>query len=114
MSSRGHQYKPKYIVYLFDSASQKTRPVLIIQTQNNHLGYVVIRFSASHGSLSDGREIIFNKNHRDFVAPGLSRESILRVDNIATVRERIIHSKIGEISDNTFKTIKEKLQQLFQ
>ncbi len=55
-------------------------------------------------------ELVFSKNHPDFAASGLIKESVFKMQKLATLNKVIFTGQLGQISDTLMSDLEIKLK----
>ncbi len=88
----------------------KLRPVLLIKSlPNEYDDWLVSMISTKTGQEIVGLDEIISPSDLDFQQTGLKSESIVRVERLAIVSEKILLGKVGEISPERLRSIKQNL-----
>ena len=93
-----------------DLAGQKVRPALVLSAQKKGEDCVVV-FISSHSSNKEG---LFEVKVAPSTQNGLKRDSMIRVDKIATLQKKIVLGELGTLERTTLSLVDKKLRALFQ
>ena len=94
-----------------DLSSTKRRPALVLSPTDTTANDVIVAFISSVvPSLIEPTEYLLDNTHSDFRLSGLTRDSVIKTDKLATLDKAIFTGEIGELSDSTFQNIQSKLK----
>ena len=92
-----------------DYTSEKLRPALIISVGNKT--DVCVAFISSVVPLElEKTDYILTKDDKNFPLTGLKKDSVFRMNKIATLDRRIILGKLGAVSGDLLKILDKKLK----
>lgn len=95
-----------------DYKSEKLRPALIISTNNRKDACVA--FISSVISLEPEKtDYVLTKEDEDFPLTGLKKDSVFKMNKIATLDKEIILGKLGNVSKELQQKLDEKLKIAF-
>jgi mRNA interferase MazF len=96
-----------------DLSAQKVRPGLVLAHPKNSRD-AVIAFISTATSKRPGRyEIPLTGAHPDFAITGLKRNSIIRLDKIATLDTKTVLGELGRLHSTMQQEVDKKLRVLF-
>src|SRR3989344_1279757 len=95
-----------------DHSSEKLRPALIIST-NNKRDVCVAFISSVIPTNQEETDCVIRKKDEDFISTGLKKDSVFRMNKIATVDKEIIIGKLGKISKEFQSKLDKKLKIVF-
>ena len=92
-----------------DLSGNKVRPCVLLAEQKNGEDCIVAFIS----SVKQSRVGAFEVRVKASVTNGLKRDSVLKVDKIATLQKKIILGELGVLEKELMKVLDSKLSQLF-
>lgn len=92
-----------------DYSSEKLRPAVIISADNKK-DVCVAFISSVVPSESENADFLLTKEDEEFALTGLKKDSVFRMNKIATVDKGIILGKLGKVSDGLQEILDEKLK----
>ena len=92
-----------------DYSSEKLRPAVIISTDNNRDACIAFISSVVPSDLEKA-DFLLNSRDKEFAPTGLKKDSVFRMNKIATVDRGIILGKLGKASEELQKKLDEKLK----
>lgn len=93
-----------------DLSHSKLRPALIISQNEVHEkedDFTLLFVSSVIPERAEPYEVLFRKTHPDFSQSGLRKDSLFKTNKIATVRRKLLVSRLGKIGTTLQKEIKE-------
>ena len=93
-----------------DLSGNKVRPCVVLFSQK-HGENCIIAFLSSAETKTIG---LFGVMIKVNASNGLKKNSILRVDKIATLQKKIVLGELGELGVVTMKSVDAKLKKLFR
>ena len=94
-----------------DLSSTKRRPALVLSPTDTSANDVIVAFISSVVPTAlESTEYLLDNRHSDFRLSGLTRNSVIKTDKLATLDKAIFTGEIGELSDSTFQDIQSKLK----
>ena len=92
--------------------SEKLRPALVISTDNKR--DVCVAFISSVVPLElEKTDYLLTEDDKDFPLTGLKKDSVFRMNKIATLDKEIILGKLGSVSKELQQRLDEKLKIAF-
>src|SRR3989344_4609965 len=92
-----------------DYTSDKLRPALIISTNNKR--DVCVAFISSVIPINqEETDYVIRKKDKEFLSTGLKRDSVFKMNKIATVDKDIVIGKLGKISKELQSKLDKKLR----
>ena len=92
-----------------DHSSTKLRPALIISVNNEK--EVCVSFISSVIPMTlEATDFLLTSNHQDFSVTGLKRDSVLKMNKIATLDRKILLGRLGSLSKELQEVIDDKLK----
>ena len=95
-----------------DLQESKLRPALVLY--EDKIDIVVAFISSQIQNYSDKTDILILKNNPSFLRTGLKKESVVKLNKIATVLKELAVGEIGEIDDFMRDQINNKLYDLLR
>jgi mRNA interferase MazF len=93
-----------------DLTESKLRPALLItKIPGKYPDWLICMITSQTKQFQSDFDDNINEKDVDFKITGLKSESIIRTTRIAVVDEKILLGKIGEISSDRLKRIKDKI-----
>ncbi len=94
-----------------DLSSFKRRPALVISKVPNDKEDVIVAFISSviPDRLSQ-TDYVLNIEHKDFAGTGLKKESVFRMDKLATLNKSIFSGELGYVSKDILRQLEVKLR----
>ncbi len=94
-----------------DLSSSKRRPAVIISKDCNDKQDVIVAFISSviPDKLS-GTDFVLDMKHKAFPATGLKKESVFKMDKLATLNKSIFSGELGNLSADVLKKLEIKLK----
>ena len=93
-----------------DLSESKLRPALLItKIPGKYPDWLICMITSQMKHFQSEFDDNINEKDEDFKMTGLKSESIVRTTRIAVVDEKILLGKIGEISSERLKRIKQKI-----
>jgi mRNA interferase MazF len=107
--------KPKKIVLtrfpFTDLTSSKRRPALVLAVAQSSQQDVIVAFISSViPSTLKSTEYLIEVSHPDFSLTGLRKDSVVKLDKLATLDIAIFTGELGAVSDVMFDKIKDCLR----
>ena len=96
-----------------DLSSNKLRPALVLHAKNTDED-AILAFVTTQFEKEDMRSINISSREKEFNRTGLKKESIIKLNKIATLHKTIIRGKIGELPTNKIEELDDKLKYLFE
>ena len=94
-----------------DLSCAKRRPALVIaQSKSNDTDFIVSFISSVIPEVFFETDYTFNTTEKEFSQSGLAKNSVFKMDKIATLDKEIFTGELGEISDELFQKLKMKLK----
>lgn len=94
-----------------DLSSNKRRPALVVSPDNKSSADVIVAFITSvvpdHFSETD---LLIDTKHQDFKKSGLLKNSLIKLDKLATLNKTIFSGELGSVSDATLLVVNKKLK----
>ncbi len=92
-----------------DYSSEKLRPAVVISADNKK--DVCVAFISSIVPLElEKADFLLTKKDEEFASTGLKKDSVFRMNKIATIDKGIILGKLGKVSDGLQERLDEKLR----
>ena len=89
-----------------DLSSAKRRPGIIVSRKMSNANDVIIAFISSVlSSNPEATDYLITTLHKDFFITGLKKESVIKLDKLATINLSVISGEIGIVSDITMSQI---------
>ena len=93
-----------------DLKKSKLRPALVLKKlPGKYNDWLICMISSRIHQYNNGLDIIISTDDKDFKESGLKITSVIRVSRLAVVDKDIMIGKIGKISLERLKIIKEKI-----
>ncbi len=93
-----------------DLSSTKVRPAVLISADEQH-NDVIIAFISSITENPRANDVVFKSTDTDFLATGLKKSSVFKMDKLLTIASVLILRRLGRVSpalqyrlDNALKT----------
>lgn len=96
-----------------DLSSEKLRPALVLVPENEE-GDVLLAFITTQLDKKAAQDIIISLKEPDFHKTGLKKESLIKLNKIATLNKRILLGKIGEVSFSLMNKVNANLKELLK
>jgi len=96
-----------------DLSSDKLRPALVIAPQNLE-GDVILAFITTQINKEELCDIFISSKDADFNRTGLKRDSLIKINKLATLNKRIIIGKIGVLSAKSIIKVNTALRQILR
>lgn len=97
-----------------DLKSAKRGPAIVISKENPEKEDVIVAFiTTSIPTVLSNTDLLFDKNRNDFNKSGLKKISLIKLNKIATLNNRIFTGELGNVSDQTLREINKKLIEVF-
>ena len=94
-----------------DLSSSKRRPVVILtKTDSTKTDVIVAFISSVIPSELSSTDFVLNNLDTGFTQTGLSKTSVFKMDKLATLDKSIFTGEMGEVSDDIFIKLVEKLK----
>ncbi|GAB2573386.1 hypothetical protein GCM10027190_24280 [Spirosoma areae] len=72
---------------------------------------VIVAFISSVVPVAPGRaEFVLDTSHPDFIASGISKSWVFRMDKLATLDKAIFTGELGEVSETLYTELKVRLR----
>jgi mRNA interferase MazF len=84
---------------------QKRRPVLILKRLPVYNDLLVCAISSRLHQYVDGLDVIIQENSESFANSGLTKTSVVRSSNIATLTEEDIEGELGTLTPELFHRV---------
>ncbi len=95
-----------------DLSATKRRPAVVMAERLHN--DVIVAFISSNISNQTNADFLIETTHVDFVETGLIQNSVFKMDKLATLNTTIFSGEIGEVSDEIFEQLKDKLKLVFE
>lgn len=95
-----------------DLAGQKNRPALVLALSRRGED-VILAFISSVIKAAEETDLLILMEHPDFAETGLKRDSVIKLDKLATVSQKIVLGRLGNLSGELLEKVDEKLRQVF-
>lgn len=96
-----------------DFRGSKARKVLIISSDKYNVSDCLIVFITSKKKYDEETDIQITKDHPEFSATGLTKDSTIRVGKMVTCHKNLMSDPLGKAGSLIQKAVKEKLKLLF-
>lgn len=98
-----------------DFSGTKVRPAICLTNETGFYNHVVIAFISSQIPQSlEASDLLLEKKDKDFIATGLSVDSVIKLHRLATIPKNLIKRQLGVISETHQAEINHKLKALFE
>ncbi len=98
-----------------DFSSFKVRPAICLTNSYGKFDHIIIAFISSNTKkLISKTDILIKQNDHLAEGSGLNLDSVIRVNRIVTIPEKIIKRKLGKANAELSDAIKTKLKLLFE
>lgn len=98
-----------------DLSSSKRRPALVlIETDPTEADTIVAFISSVIPAVIKETDLTLMQSTSDFHLTGLTKNSVIKLDKLATLNKSIFTGEIGELSDDLFDEAQEKLKHALQ
>lgn len=98
-----------------DLSSSKRRPApVLIDTDASEADTIVAFISSVLPEIASPSDLVIPENHEDFGNTGLSKNSVVKLDKLATLHKSIFTGEFGELSNALFAEAQEKLKAALQ
>ena len=94
-----------------DLAGQKNRPALVLALSRRGED-VILAFISSIIKEPEETDLLISRAHPDFVETGLKRDSIIKLDKLATISRKIVLGRLGDLSVDLLEEVNEKLREV--
>ncbi len=91
-----------------DLSATKRRPAVVMAERLHN--DVIVAFISSNVSNQTDADFFLATTDAGFTQTGLVQNSVFKMDKLATLNTAIFSGEIGEVSDNIFESLKEKLK----
>ena len=93
--------------FLFtDLSSAKRRPGIIVSGKISNENDAIIAFISSViPSNPEATDYLITTQHQDFPITGLKKDSVIKLDKLATINLSVLSGEIGLVSDSTMREI---------
>ena len=89
-----------------DLTSAKRRPGIVVSANINHTDDVIIAFISSVIPSEIGSmDYLITEDHKDFTTTGLKKNSVIKLNKLATVNLSVITGEIGTVSESTMQQV---------
>jgi len=95
-----------------DLAGQKHRPARVL-TLSRRGEDVILAFISSVIRASEETDLLILMEPLDFAETGLKRDSVIKLDKLATVSQKMVLGRLGTLSGELLEKVDEKLRQVF-
>jgi mRNA interferase MazF len=94
-----------------DLSSTKRRPAVIISRESNDKDDVIVAFISSviPDNLSE-TDFVLEMEHKDFPKTGLKKDSVFKMDKLATLNKSIFSGEIGTLSAEILSLLEFRLK----
>lgn len=94
-----------------DLSSSKRRPAVIISRTSNDKVDVIVAFISSviPDNLSE-TDFVLEMEHKDFAQTGLKKDSVFKMDKLATLNKAIFSGEIGALSPGILSRLETRLK----
>ena len=94
-----------------DLSSAKRRPGIIVSGKSSDKQDTIVAFISSviPHELED-TDYLISTYHKDFPVTGLKKESVVKLNKLATINSSVISGEIGVASEDTMAQIDERLK----
>ena len=94
-----------------DLKAFKRRPAIIVSRERKTSADFIVAFITSviPAPLSD-TDLLFDRHRNDFVKSGLIRDSVIKLDKLATLNKAIFSGELGSVSAKTLREIDMRLK----
>jgi mRNA interferase MazF len=96
-----------------DLAGQKNRPALVLSLPRQGED-VLVAFISSVVEKKGEADLLISKAHRDFAGTGLKKDSVLKLDKLATISRKIILGRLGDLSPALLEEVNKKLRMVLE
>ena len=94
-----------------DLSATKRRPALVLSSDNPADPDVIVAFISSVIPITPGNtDFVLDVSHPDFMATGLSKTSVFRMDKLATLDKEIFTGELDEVSPILYAELKIRLR----
>ena len=93
-----------------DLTQSKLRPAVVISRQEIHRkedDYTLLFISSVIPDSVETHEVLLTKNHPEFSATGLKKDSLFKTNKIATVRKILLKKRLGKLGSQIQKSLQE-------
>lgn len=90
-------------------AGQKNRPAVVLSLSRQGED-VVVAFISSVVRDPTETDLLISKNHPDFEATGLKKDSVIKLDKLATISRKIVRGRLGDLSPELLEEVNKKLR----
>ncbi|NKB70569.1 MAG: type II toxin-antitoxin system PemK/MazF family toxin [Candidatus Latescibacteria bacterium] len=90
-------------------AGQKNRPAIVL-SRSRQGEDVVLAFVSSVVREPTEADVLISTDHPDFEATGLKRDSVVKLDKLATINRKIILGRLGDLSPELLEEVNRKLR----
>lgn len=88
---------------------QKNRPAVVLSL--SHQGEdVVVAFISSVVRDPTETDLLISKNHPGFETTGLKKDSVIKLDKLATISRKIVLGRLGDLSPDLLEEVNMKLR----
>ena len=94
-----------------DLSSNKRRPAIIVSPDRKSSVDVIVAFITSvvPDKFSD-TDLLIDAKHPDYKKSGLLKNSIIKLDKLATLNQNIFSGELGSVSDTRLLVVNKKLK----
>jgi len=93
-----------------DLAGQKNRPTVVVSSSRRLGEDVIVAFISSVARDQSETDLLVSRSRLDFGATGLKRDSIIKLDKLATISRKIVLGRLGDLSPDLLEEVNEKLR----
>jgi mRNA interferase MazF len=94
-----------------DLSSTKRRPGIVVSATSNNKNDIIIAFISSVVPPQlEPTDYLFNTQHTDFTSTGLKKDSVIKLNKLATINASVLSGEIGKVSANTMQEIDKRLK----
>lgn len=93
-----------------DLSSTKRRPCVVVSKVDNQKPDVIVAFISSViPSQIEATDLVIKSTEPDFQETGLHKDSVFKMDKLATLEKSIFSGELGNVSEGIMQKIEERL-----
>ena len=92
-----------------DLAGQKNRPALVLSLSRQGED-VLVAFISSVVEKKEDDDLLIPKDHPDFEGTGLKKDSVIKLDKLATISRKIVLGRLGDLPPALLEEVNKKLR----
>jgi mRNA interferase MazF len=93
-----------------DLSSTKRRPGIVVSATSNRNDIIIAFISSVVPPQLEPTDYLFNTEHTDFTSTGLKKDSVIKLNKLATVNASVLSGEIGKVSSDTMQEIDKRLK----